>query len=67
MGLPTTLYGALHHARESLCIAQVKVPEAAHRGELQSALDVIDRLGTYYCPEWSRFDMPDVEDPFDAD
>ena len=66
MSLPTNIYGALHHAREALCIAQTRVLEANHRAELQIALDIVDRLGTFYCSDWSKFDMPDVEDPFDA-
>lgn len=53
------LYRALHRARESLCVAQTDVPQPAHRAELQAALDLVDRLGVYYCPrQWSRFDVP---------
>ncbi len=57
MTLPTDLYGALHHARESLCIAQVHVEWLSYRAELQQAVDTIDRIGTSLCPQWSKDDL----------
>ena len=49
---------SLRSAREKLCVAQTDLPEQQHRDELQAALDTIDRLGVFYCPNWSRFDVP---------
>lgn len=51
---------SLRSAREKLCIAQTDVTEAAHRQSLQEALDTIDRLGVFYCADWSRFDEPTI-------
>lgn len=57
------LYADLHGARERLCRAQVHV--ADHwRGDLQVALDAIDRVGSAQCPsQWSRFDQPEYGKP----
>jgi hypothetical protein len=52
-------YLALKGARERLCIAQTAVTQPMHRDELQTVLDLVDRLGAYYCGDrWSKFDMP---------
>lgn len=61
MSLPTDLCGALHHARESLCIAQTHAEWPGHRAELQHALDTIDRIGAFSCPQWSKYDLPATE------
>lgn len=55
-------YGDLHNARERLCRAQMHV--AAHwRSDLQTALDIIDQVGSSQCPrQWSRFDQPQEAD-----
>jgi len=60
------LYRKLHGARESLCVAQVALGDAVaanhHRKDLQTALDLIDRVGVFHCPQWSRFDVPTLPD-----
>lgn len=55
------LCASLRSAREKLCIAQTDTPEEIHRDMLQLALDVIDRLGVFYCPTWSKHDLPATE------
>lgn len=55
------LYIDLKGARERLCRAQMDV--AAHwRTDVQTALDIVDQVGSSQCPEqWSRFDQPREE------
>lgn len=56
------LYLDLKGARERLCRAQTSERmNAFHREWLQGALDLIDTLGVWYCPQqWSKFDEPPV-------
>lgn len=61
MPLPTDLFGALHHARESLCIAQTHAEWPGHRARLQEALNIVDEVGAFSCPQWSKYDMPSTE------
>lgn len=66
MGTGTdTLYSHLHSARERLCRAQMGIPERArvHSEMLGHAIALIDVVGAYHCPQWSRYDMPDVPEP----
>lgn len=60
---PERLCASLRVAREKLCIAQTDVPHATHRTMLQEALDIVDRCGVLNCPDWSKYDLPDVKEP----
>lgn len=56
---PEAACADLRAARERLCRAQVVVaPEASK--QLQRALDEIDRVGVFFCPDWSRFSVPEL-------
>lgn len=62
------LYLRLLGAREKLCQAQVLLPEVGRKHyakALDRAVDEIDRVGTFHCPQWSRFDVPDIRKEFD--
>lgn len=61
--LPTDLCGALRGARERLCIAQTHAEWPGHRDQLGEAIDTVDRIGVFSCPDWSKYDVPDVEEP----
>lgn len=52
---------SLRAARERLCIAQTDAEWPGHRHRLQEALDIIDEVGVFVCPDWSRFDVPTTE------
>lgn len=52
----------LRIAREELCIAQTDVTRPLHRMDLQTALDAIDRVGVFTCPDWSKHNLPSVND-----
>lgn len=54
------LYLGLKGARERLARAQVLIKLPSHRRRLQIALDEIDVVGNYQCPQWSRFDLPEI-------
>jgi dihydroorotase-like cyclic amidohydrolase len=60
-----SVYADLHSARERLCRAQVGIPERSrvHREMLDEAVALIDFVGAYHCPQWSRYDLPDVPEP----
>lgn len=61
---------SLRVARERLCVAQTDVKWPSQRAELQQAIDTIDRLGVFYCPDWSRWNEPllpgEGETPLDS-
>ena len=61
------LYLRLLGAREKLCAADVLLPTDSrgllHRRVLGDAVALIDRVASYHCPQWSKFDMPPLEDP----
>jgi hypothetical protein len=63
------LYGDLHAARERLCRASTdKQVNAIHRQQLSEAVEIIDKLGVWYCPsQWSKFDEPPLPDTEEAD
>lgn len=57
------LYLRLKGAREKLCQAQTLLPEVAnrhHRRALGFAIREIDRVAVFHCPQWSRFDVPEM-------
>lgn len=57
------LYLRLKGAREKLCRAQVLLPEVArnsHGKALGRAIREIDRVAVFHCPQWSRFDVPEM-------
>lgn len=61
------LYLKLKGARERLCVAQTALGQGVGPGPrassaLQEALDRIDQVGAFL-PQWSKCDMPIVEDP----
>lgn len=62
MTLPTDLCGALRGARERLCIAQTHAEWPSHRDQLGEAIKTVDRIGTFSCPDWSKYDVPDIGD-----
>lgn len=61
------LYLDLKGSREGLCRAQARLggkPRTkAHRDMLQQSIDNIDTVATVYCPQWSRFDGPELPEP----
>lgn len=59
-GVSDEMYLDLKGARERLCRAQVRLNTSAHREALGRAISEIDRVGVYWCPQWSRFDLPTV-------
>lgn len=55
---PERLCGALRSAHEKLCIAQTDVPDDVHRAALGEALHTIERVGVFWCSDWSRYTEP---------
>lgn len=53
-------YLDLKGARERLCRAQTHLDSGAHRSQLQTAIDIINRVGTFACAQWSQYDVPDI-------
>lgn len=56
------LYLDLKGAWERLCRSQVGLP-ATHGRMLGEAIERVDSVGAYHCPQWSRFDQPEVPEP----
>jgi hypothetical protein len=59
------LCASLRSAREKLCVAQTDVEHASHRQWLQEALDHVDRIGVFCCPDWSRYNQPPLPEKTD--
>jgi hypothetical protein len=59
------LYLDLKDSRERLCRSQVALGPRyqAHREMLQTAIEAVDYVGSYHCPQWSRFELPDMQEP----
>jgi len=47
-------------------VAQVEVAYPQHREQLQAALDTIDRLGLFYCVDWSKHNVPPLPGEHDG-
>jgi hypothetical protein len=60
------LYLDLKGARERLCRASTGLPER-HALALSGAVETIDRVAAFHCPQWSRFDMPELPPLQDPD
>lgn len=58
-----TLCSNLRSAHEKLCVAQVHARWPGHRARLQEAIDIIEQVGSFSCPDWSKYRMPTVEEP----
>lgn len=52
---------SLRVAREKLCVAQTDAEWPGHRAQLQEALDIVDRVGAFSCPDWSKYDLPTTD------
>ena len=52
------LYLDLKGSRERLCRAQTHIESEAHREQLQVAINAINRVGSFHCPQWSKYDLP---------
>lgn len=50
-------YLKLKSARESLCLAQMHLPDADDRQEIERAIQRIDSVGTRSCVAWSVHDQ----------
>ena len=55
------LYLDFKGARERLCRSQTELPQPEHRRMLQDAIDNVDRVAAFYCPQWSSYDLPTTE------
>lgn len=55
-------YLGLKGIRERACAMQCLVDHDAHRADLQTVCDIVDRLGVFYAPsQWSKHDEPEID------
>jgi hypothetical protein len=60
--IPDRTYLDLKGARERLCRVQSHIRSVAHRSLLGEAIENVNRVGVFLCPQWSRFDDPELTD-----